>query len=259
MEKQTETINTPSPSQSSIPENTIAKRAPKRKLVITESEPTKTYRNCSRQKSSKLTDFHRRFKHMISTNYNAGNVSREDFNAYHQEADKHDARDTVEMSAFENVLRLLLQARPNFNRRTYNAIDLGCGMNRLRKHKDVCKATWDSLDIHAVDDTVTVGNIGNMKPLYEDETFDVVIVNRALWGTDYDVMLNEIQRIVKAGGIVVFCESVGRWVKKSEDKKTNILPSEIEKCGLAITKQEGTQIDADGSHDLWQYVVATKQ
>ena len=39
------------------------------------------------------------------------------------------------------------------------------------------------LDIHAVDVwTVIVGNIGNMKPLDEDETFDVVIVNRAEFG-----------------------------------------------------------------------------
>ena len=126
------------------------------------------------------------------------------------------------------------------------------------EQEQVSKIRWTSLDIHAVDDTVTIGNIGDMKDLYEDEEFDVAIANRVLWGTDYDVMLSEIQRIVKTGGIVVFCEAVGRWVKKSEDKKTNILPSEIEKCGLTILHQEGTQIEEDGTHNLWQYIVATK-
>ena len=56
----------------------------------------------------------------------------------------------------------------------------------------------------------------------------------------------------------MFCEAVGRWIKKSEDKKTNILPLEIERCGLKLVKQEGTDICEDGTHDLWQYIVATK-
>ena len=259
--KQTESINTPSPSQSSTPENTIVKRIPKRKIANKEPTQTQTekkYRNCCRQKSSKLTDCHRRWKRMISTNYNDANVTREEFDDYHREADIHDARDSEEINASNNVLRLLLKFRPKVNRNSFGAIDLGCGMNRFRKQEQVSKIRWTSLDIHAVDDTVTIGNIGNMKDLYEDEEFDVAIANRVLWGTDYDVMLSEIHRIVKTGGIVVFCEAVGRWVKKSEDKKTNILPSEIEKCGLTILEQEGTQIEEDGTHNLWQYIVATK-
>ena len=95
-------------------------------------------------------------------------------------------------------------------------------MNRFRQNVSVNKMTWSSLDIYAVDDSVTVGNSGDMKELYEDEEFDIQIANRCLWGTDYDIMLLEIHRILKQGGIVIFCESVGRWIKKSEDKKTNI-------------------------------------
>ena len=249
--KKTESIiPSPPPTQ-----NTILKRTPKRKLKI---QSEKTYRNCSRVKSSKLTKFHRRFKSMKSTNYNATNVSREDFDAYHQEADKYDARDAEDIQGCANVERLLLECKPKCNRKTYHSIDLGCGMNRFRHRKAVQKMTWESLDIYAVDDTVTVGNIGDMKELYEEEEFDVGIANRALWGIDYVVMLSEIQRIMKTGGVVVFCEAVGRWIKKSEDKKTNILPLEIERCGLKLVKQEGTDICEDGTHDLWQYIVATK-
>jgi len=236
------------------PQKTI-KRKPKRKVKL---QIEKTYRNCSHQTSSKLTDFHRRFKSMKSTNYNATNVSREDFDTYHQEADKYDARDAEEIQACANVERLLLDRKPKCNRKTYHAIDLGCGMNRFRHRESVQKMSWEALDIHAVDETVTVGNIGDMTELYEDEEFDVVIANRVLWGTDHDTMLSEIHRIMKTGGVVVFCEAVGRWIKKSEDKKTNILSNEIERCGMKIVKQEGTDICEDGTHDLWQYIVATK-
>jgi ubiquinone/menaquinone biosynthesis C-methylase UbiE len=247
-------IPTVTPMAAVEPQKTI-KRKPKRKVPL---QIEKTYRNCSHQTSSKLTDFHRRFKSMKSTNYNATNVSREDFDAYHQEADKYDARDAEEIQSCVNIERLLLERKPKCNRKTYHAIDLGCGMNRFRHRESVQKMSWEALDIHAVDETVTVGNIGDMTELYEDEEFDVVIANRVLWGTDHDAMLSEIHRIMKTGGVVVFCEAVGRWIKKSEDKKTNILSNEIERCGMKIVKQEGTDICEDGTHDLWQYIVATK-
>jgi len=48
--------------------------------------------------------------------------------AYHQEADKYYGRDTQEINASASVLRLLREVRLNCNRKSYHAIDLGCGI-----------------------------------------------------------------------------------------------------------------------------------
>ena len=199
---------------------------------------------------SQLEEYHKRFKTMNANTYAATiATSPTDFTAYHTVADAYDARDPPERQPLHKIAALLAP----FNKRSYTAVDLGCGMNRLRHHGAVSRMSWDSVDVHATDDTVTVADMGALP--FEDETYDIAVLSRSLWARNHDDVLREVHRILKVGGRVIICESFQRWLS-AEDQQNTLLVA-LRSVGFEILMEEGTQV-GDATEDVFQYIVARR-
>jgi hypothetical protein len=200
---------------------------------------------------SALEEFHKRFKTMNAATYHAEIATHPaDFAAYHDVADQYDARDPPERQPLTKIASLLTR----FNKPSYAAIDLGCGRNRLRCLPSVSRMVWTSVDVHAVDATVTVADMGALP--FEEETFDIAVLGRSLWARNHMDVLREVCRILKVGGRAIVCESFQRWL--SEDKTQNTLLSCLSEAGFDIQCEEGTRA-TDTTDDVFQYIIAVKK
>ncbi len=219
----------------------------KRRVPKADGAPASTTTPTSRQRSQ-LEEYHKRFKSMNANTYAATIAeSPADFTAYHTVADAYDARDPLERQPLNKIADKLA---PN-NKPSYHAVDLGCGMNRLRQHAAVARMSWTSVDVHAVDDTVVVADMGALP--FEDETYDLAVLSRSLWARNHDVVLREVYRILKVGGRVIICESFQRWL----DGKQNTLLTALRAAGFDIIQEEGTRVE-DATEDVFQYIVARR-
>lgn len=228
------------------PSSTIRKRYIPTKDAEKTSESKET--PVQRHRSA-LEKFHKRFKTMNASTYkNAIAETPDEFAKYHDVADKYDARDPPDRQPLTKIAALLTSS----NKPSYTAIDLGCGRNRLRTLPEVNRMKWTSVDVHAVDETVTVADIGALP--YEDDTYDIAVLGRSLWARNHEDVLREIWRILKVGGRVVICESFQRWLAADGH---NTLITCLRELKFDIIYEEGTKI-SDAIDDVFQYVVARK-
>lgn len=218
--------------------------------------PLKTLKKLNTEQSaqhrqlSQLEQFHQRFKTMNASTYKSS-VKAEEFTEYHQVADTYDAKDPVERQPIHKVAGLLTK----YNKPSYKAIDLGCGKNRLRTHEAVSRMSWTSVDVHAVDETVTVADMSALP--YEDETYDIAVLSRSLWARNHMDVLKEVYRILKCGGRVVVCESFRRWLNLEEEIPVNTLVEDLKTAGFEVVYEEGTKHD-DSVETVFQYIVVRK-
>ena len=168
------------------------------------------------------------------------------FAEYHAVADMHDARDPPERKPQNRIAEMLKKN----NRASYKAVDLGCGRNALRADERVAKMTWTSVDVVAADPTVTVADMGALP--FEDESFDIAILNRSLWAKNHAVVLSEVWRILKEGGRAILCESFQRWFSDGE----NELLTALKGAGFTVISEEGTT--PDSSVSVFQYIEVRK-
>lgn len=199
---------------------------------------------------SQLEAYHQRFKTMNASTYKSS-VKAEEFTEYHQIADTYDAKDTPERQPINKIAGFLAK----YNKPSYKAIDLGCGKNHLRIHEAVSRMSWTSVDVHAVDGTVTVADMSALP--YEDETYDIAVLSRSLWARNHMDVLKEVYRILKCGGRVVVCESFRRWLNLEEEIPVNTLVDDLKTAGFEVVYEEGTSHD-DTVDSVFQYIVVTK-
>lgn len=196
---------------------------------------------------SQLEEFHKRFKSMNAATY-ASTITAAEFTTYHSVADTHDARDPPERQPLTKMAALLAP----FNKPSYHAVDLGCGINRLRTQPTISRMTWTSVDVHAADPSVTVADMAALP--YEDESYDIATLGRSLWARNHMDVLREVHRILKVGGRAVICESFRRWLN---DTGVNTLIDDLKAVGFEIIHEDGT-CTTDEVADVFQYVVARK-
>jgi superfamily II DNA or RNA helicase/ubiquinone/menaquinone biosynthesis C-methylase UbiE len=201
----------------------------------------------TKRQLSQLEEFHKRFKTMNAATYK-NSISQEDFTEYHKVADSYDAKDPVERQPIHKIAELLSK----YNKPTYSAIDLGCGKNRLRKLESVAKMNWTSVDVHAIDESVTLADMSALP--YEDESYDFAILSRSLWARNHMDVLKETYRILKSGGRAIVCESFQRWMN---EQKENELLQDLGKFAFEVVFQEGTSMD-DKILDVFQYIIVRK-
>jgi ubiquinone/menaquinone biosynthesis C-methylase UbiE len=177
----------------------------------------------------------------------------EEFEDYHRVAAKYDERDPEDRKPLNKIAAELAKS----NRPTYSAIDLGCGLNQLRSHPSVSKMRWTSVDVHAVDDSVTVADMADLP--YEEESLDVAVCSRSLWARNVDDVLLEIFRILKTGGRLLVSESFERWKAATGDGSgiKNTLIDALKRAGFVIEKADGADA-ADETDDVFQLIVARK-
>lgn len=199
---------------------------------------------------SQLEEYHQRFKKMNASTYKSS-VKAEEFTEYHQIADTYDAKDPPERQPINKIAGFLAK----YNKPSYKAIDLGCGKNRLRVHEAVSRMSWTSVDVHAVDDTVTVADMSALP--FEDETYDIAVLSRSLWARNHMDVLKEVYRILKCGGRVVICESFRRWLNLEEEIPVNTLVEDLKTAGFDVIYEEGTSHD-DTVDNVFQYIIVTK-
>ncbi len=113
------------------------------------------------------------------------------------------------------------------------------------------------MDVHAVDDSVTVADMGALP--YEEESHDVAVCCRSLWAKNIDAVLLEIFRILKTGGRLIVSESFRRWIAPTGDGAgiKNTLIDALKRAGFVIEKTDGTDV-ADETDDVFQLIVARK-
>lgn len=199
---------------------------------------------------SALEEFHKRFKTMNAATYHTTiTANPAEFTAYHDIADQYDARDPPDRHPLTKIATLLSR----FNKPSYSAIDLGCGRNRLRSLPAVSRVTWTSVDVAAVDTTVTVADMSALP--YDEETYDIAVLGRSLWARNHMDVLHEVNRILKVGGRIVICESFKRWL--SEENQNTLLQCVLD-AGFDIQYEDGTSI-TDNTADVFQYIIAVKK
>ena len=261
------TIEPPVPPHTLSPTLTIEPADPPHTLsptlIITPAEPTPKKRirtvptatpstgSTIQRVKSQLEIFHQRFKTMNADTYTKTIAETPtDFTAYHAIASQYDARDAPERQPLNKIAAKLAKN----NKPSYKAIDLGCGMNTLRQHADVKNMTWTSIDVHAVDETVLVANMGNLP--FDDESFDIAVLSRSLWAKNHSDVLRETYRILKDGGRAIVCESFRRWI--DSETRANTLLHALTSVGFIITFEEGTTYE-DASDEVFQYIIAQKR
>jgi hypothetical protein len=219
------------------------KSVPERKRVIpTEAVSTK---EVAPRLLSALEELHKAYKtRNADTYFSLIQADPSKFEEYHTIADTHDARDPLERKPQNRVAEMLKKN----NRSTYRAIDLGCGRNALRRDERVSKMSWDSVDVVAADSTVTVADMGYLP--FEDESYDIAVLNRSLWARNHEAVLREVWRILKEGGRAILCESFQRWQNETGE---NTLLAALKTVGFTIISEYGTTTDSSVS-DVFQYI-----
>jgi hypothetical protein len=228
----------------SVPQKTRSRRP-----AATKAAPVAAAQPPHARQRSQLEEYHKRFKTMNAATY-ASTIAAEpaEFAAYHAVADTYDARDPPERQPLNKIAALLAP----YNKRSYAAIDLGCGMNRLRAHPAVARMNWTSVDVHAADTTVVVADMGALPD--EEETYDIAVLGRSLWARNHAAVLREVYRVLKVGGRAVICESFHRW---QDDAGQNTLVAALKETGFSIVREEGTSA-SDEVADVFQYIVVMK-
>jgi len=227
------------------PTETLRVRKPLKKLKKLNPEISGQQRQLSQ-----LEAYHQRFKTMNASTYKSS-VKAEEFTEYHQIADTYDAKDPPERQPINKIAGLLAK----YNKPSYKAIDLGCGKNRLRIHEAVSRMSWTSVDVHAVDETVTIADMSALP--FEDEIYDIVVLSRSLWARNHMDVLKEVYRILKCGGRVVVCESFRRWLNPEEETPVNTLVEDLKTAGFEVAYEEGTS-HQDTVESVFQYIIVRK-
>ena len=218
------------------------KKSTVRKRVIP-TEAVSTKESAPRTLST-LEELHKAYKtRNADTYFSLIQANPSKFEEYHAIADTYDARDPPERKPQNRIAEMLKKN----NRATYRAIDLGCGRNALRRDERVSKISWNSVDVVAADSTVTVADMGHLP--FEDESYDIAILNRSLWARNHEDVLREVWRILKEGGRAILCESFQRWQETGE----NTLLTALKKVGFTIISEYGTTTDS-GVNDVFQYI-----
>lgn len=217
-------------------------KGPERKRHISTGEAAPTGTPQERERSL-LELLHKAYKtRNTDTYFSLMQTDPAKFEEYHAVADVHDARDPPERKPQNRIAEMLKKN----NRASYKAVDLGCGRNALRTDERVSKMTWTSVDVVAADPTVTVADMGALP--FEDESFDIAILNRSLWAKNHAVVLREVWRILKEGGRAILCESFQRWFSDGE----NELLATLKAAGFTVISEEGTT--PDSSVSVFQYI-----
>jgi len=196
------------------------------------------------RKLSELETLHQAYKtRNADTYFDLMRSNPAKFEEYHVVADAHDARDPPERKPQNRIAEMLKKN----NRPTYSAVDLGCGRNALRSDERVSKMSWSSVDVIAADSTVTVADMGALP--FEDESYDVAVLNRSLWARNHEAVLHEVYRILKEGGRAILCESFRRWQSAGE----NTLLASLKATGFTVLSEYGTNAESEVS-DVFQYI-----
>ena len=240
-------VPTPAPTNEVIYPTEVAPEKKRSILVrkrVIPSESVSTKEAATRTIST-LEELHKAYKtRNADTYFSLMQANPSKFEEYHAVADAYDARDPPERKPQNRIAEMLKK----INRASYKAIDLGCGRNALRRDERVSKMSWDSVDVVAVDSTVTVADMGHLP--FEDETYDIAILNRSLWARNHEVVLREVWRILKEGCRAIICESFQRWQNEARE---NTLLIALKAVGFTILSEVGTTTDS-GVEDVFQYI-----
>jgi superfamily II DNA or RNA helicase/SAM-dependent methyltransferase len=200
---------------------------------------------------SALSTFHKKFKGMSSSTY-FNHIQPEEFKEYHrlaQEAEEHDNPEDKPL----NIIADQLNQLPSIQK----IADLGCGDATLStlctKHK------FTNIDAFALNDKVQVCNITKLPQKFRD-SFDVVVLSRAMWATNKKDVLNEAKRILKPNGKIFICEPFKRWNWNKEEKKfgENRLDKLLNANGFSIQSEENTQVE-NGMYPKFMYYECMKK
>jgi ubiquinone/menaquinone biosynthesis C-methylase UbiE len=85
---------------------------------------------------------------------------------------------------------------------------------------------------------------------FEDESYDIAVLNRSLWARNHEAVLREVWRILKEGGRAILCESFQRWQNETGE---NTLLAALKTVGFTIISEYGTTTDSSVS-DVFQYI-----
>ncbi|CAK0829762.1 unnamed protein product [Prorocentrum cordatum] len=160
--------------------------------------------------------------------------------------------------------------------RPWRVVDLGCGRATLAT--ELAALPWPagrapavtSVDAAPLAPGVEVHNIGEL-PANWAGRFDVAVLCRALWGTDYRATLGEARRVLRpsAEARLLVVEPFRRWWGKDKSRpQENILPGELQAAGFRLDASlcsntelpapgaDGEGRPADRMEGVFQYIVA---
>lgn len=221
--------------------------APRKKSVATPTTPKTEESSTSAPRTlTDLEKYHQTFKRMRSANFTKRvQENRAEWQEYHRIADEHDARDPEERRPIHKIAKALAAVKAG-----KRAIDLGCGKNLLRTLAPHLR--WTSVDAVAADETVIEADIAALP--FEDETFSIVVLSRALWATNKEDVIREAMRVMADGGQMIVCEAFRKWW--DADKNENILTKLLESCGCVIESTTGST--PDEGNEVFQYIICRK-
>jgi len=144
----------------------------------------------------------------------------------------------------KDVARFLKDEVLKVRKHSCSVADLGCGEAALAE--EIWALPWPenqrpevtSVDAAELATGVLVHDIGAL-PGDWSERFDVVVLCRALWGTDYPKQLQEARRILKpTSGQLLLVEPFRRWWGRDKERPNeNGLLSAVQKAGFSLEQE----------------------
>jgi superfamily II DNA or RNA helicase/SAM-dependent methyltransferase len=203
--------------------------------------------------SSKLSKFHKYFKTLHSSNYFSYIQSNpNEFKEYYQLSKQAEKNDDPEDKPLHIIADQLNQLAPK-----QKVVDLGCGDATL---STLCpQHLFTNIDAYSLNDKVEVYDITKLPENFSN-SFDVVVLSRAMWSTNKKDVLNEAKRILKPNGKLFICEPFKRWNWNKEQKKfgENKLSKLLNQNGFVIQGEHNTELQ-DGMYPKFMYYKCIKK
>ena len=173
---------------------------------------------------SEISELHKKYK--VKTSHNLHKYFKENptkWEEYHK-ISKDNEESFPEHEIPRNKMIKYLENLPGNKQKI--VVDLGCGFAEINHHfKDSKRFVFHNFDHHSGNKLVIARDIKNTE--LEDYSVDIAILSLAMWGSNCNDYLNEVQRILDVGGTLLIAEGFNRW-NKELDKNGNPINKLVE-------------------------------
>jgi ribosomal RNA-processing protein 8 len=220
--------------ESSKPENKLKSM----KLNISEKKgKTETQENMRIRVKSEISELHKKYKTMKSTNLN--NLFKEDNELWHK---YHEISESNEKSFPEEDIprnRIIQELNKIKTKRRKLIVDMGCGKAQISEYfKNDERFEFINYDHISIKESIISCDISNL-PLEEDSV-EICILSLVMWGSNCREYIQEANRILESNGKIYIIEPTKRWTQEDENKNI-VIGTEGNKL-IRLLEENGFQI-----------------
>ncbi len=169
-----------------------------------------------------LSQLHKKYKSMKSQKLHKHfEDNPEDWENYHKISEENEESFPDEEIPYKKVINYLEKIP---GKKKKEIIDLGCGKARVSEHfQDSDRFKFINMDHVSCNDSVQKQDIKNTE--LDDYSQDIAILSLAMWGSNKNDYITEVNRILDENGILLIIEPTKRWTDEEtgENKLVKLL------------------------------------